>query len=87
MRCAYCRHRLDVAGDDETRSVEVRRTPLCRPAGRDVIENAATACALCAEAKGLLTDAEFRLVMGDPVGRKQLVEQVQDTLNASRWVA
>lgn len=68
-RCVYCNHKLDVPADLETRSTPVRRVPLCRGGGSRK-EIFVTACALCAKAKGPMTDGEYRRTMGDTVARK-----------------
>jgi hypothetical protein len=74
MRCAYCNHKLDVAGDAETRAVRVRRTPPARGTDSTIV----TACWLCAQAKGLLTDAEYRKTLGFPSQRRQWLTLLHD---------
>lgn len=73
-RCVYCNHKLDVPA--ETRATQVRRVPLCRGGGSRK-ENFVTACALCAKAKGPMTDGEYQRTMGDPPARKNWLRLIQ----------
>lgn len=74
-RCAYCRHRLDIDGDPETRAVHVHLVPSCRRNGTGDVRTV-VACHLCAASKGPMTGAEYRKVLAFPTQRKQWLQLI-----------
>ena len=82
QRCSYCRSLLaaaDVSFD--------HRTPTSRQGGAHALRNLALCCSVCNEAKGKLTETEFRsllAMMNDwhPVARQDVLKRLRAGLAA-----
>lgn len=83
--CEYCGRRVfqEAFAAAPARATADHRLPLIRGGGNGR-SNKAVACAACNHAKGMLTEAEYRAVMGDGRAVKALVAQVMREVTPDR---